>query len=193
MMNWKEYGRKRSWPDSRYYPGICPQGQGRPRKLSVRVTGFRTQIWTHYLRNTKHSQDLRYFGLGKSKEYLLKYRSEALCHKVKQWVYVTCKVFTAVRITTFFWVLAPYRFVSRSVFKPDVSPEDGHTMFLRNFGVYRQIYTAPEPRRTLPAGKCFVCSHCSGSLFTVFVLPSKERTPVLCGSWWRLVTVKEQV
>jgi hypothetical protein len=23
MMNWKGYGRKRSWPDWRYYPGIC--------------------------------------------------------------------------------------------------------------------------------------------------------------------------
>jgi hypothetical protein len=22
-MNWKWYGRKRSWPNSRYYPGIC--------------------------------------------------------------------------------------------------------------------------------------------------------------------------
>jgi hypothetical protein len=27
-MNWKLRGRKRSWPDLRYYPGICLEGQG---------------------------------------------------------------------------------------------------------------------------------------------------------------------
>jgi hypothetical protein len=25
-MNWKEYGRKQSWPNLRYYPGICLEG-----------------------------------------------------------------------------------------------------------------------------------------------------------------------
>jgi hypothetical protein len=27
-------------------------------------------------------------------------------------------------------------------------PEDGEIMFLRNVGIYRQVYTAPKPRRT---------------------------------------------
>jgi hypothetical protein len=26
MMNWNGCGRKRSWPNLRYYPGICPEG-----------------------------------------------------------------------------------------------------------------------------------------------------------------------
>jgi hypothetical protein len=25
-MNWREYGRKWSWPNLRYYPGICLEG-----------------------------------------------------------------------------------------------------------------------------------------------------------------------
>jgi hypothetical protein len=25
MINWKGCGRKRSWPNLRYYPGICPE------------------------------------------------------------------------------------------------------------------------------------------------------------------------
>jgi len=26
-MNWKECGLKHSWPNSRYHPGICQEGQ----------------------------------------------------------------------------------------------------------------------------------------------------------------------
>jgi hypothetical protein len=29
-----------------------------------------------------------------------------------------------------------------------VNPEDGDSMFLRNFGIYLRFYTAPKPRRT---------------------------------------------
>jgi hypothetical protein len=30
MMNWKIYGRKRSWPNLRHYPGNCPEGLRKP-------------------------------------------------------------------------------------------------------------------------------------------------------------------
>jgi hypothetical protein len=26
MINWKRFGRKRSWPNLRHYPGTCPEG-----------------------------------------------------------------------------------------------------------------------------------------------------------------------
>jgi hypothetical protein len=42
----------------------------------------------------------------------------------------------------FFWVLAPCRHTV-SIF----SPEDGDSIFLRNVGIYRRVYTAPKPRR----------------------------------------------
>jgi hypothetical protein len=51
------------------------------------------------------------------------------------------EVFTAVRMMMMFWVLAPHRLV--------FSPKDGDSMFLRNVGIYRQVYMAPKPRRTL--------------------------------------------
>jgi hypothetical protein len=55
-------------------------------------------------------------------------------------------ILTAVRTsnpTKIFWVFASYiRTVS------NFSPEDGDSMFLRNAGIYRRVYTAPNPRRT---------------------------------------------
>jgi hypothetical protein len=33
-MNWKGYGRKRSWPSTRYCPGICLEGPGKTMNLS---------------------------------------------------------------------------------------------------------------------------------------------------------------
>jgi hypothetical protein len=35
MMNWNEYGRKRSWPNLRYYLGICLEGL---RKVSKNLS-----------------------------------------------------------------------------------------------------------------------------------------------------------
>jgi hypothetical protein len=40
-MNWKGCGRKRSWPNLRYYPGICLEGLGKPRKTSVMIASLR--------------------------------------------------------------------------------------------------------------------------------------------------------
>jgi hypothetical protein len=50
------------------------------------------------------------------------------------WLYVRFEVFTAVRMMMlFFWVLV----------------EDGDSMFLRNVGIYRRVYTASKPRRII--------------------------------------------
>jgi hypothetical protein len=56
---------------------------------------------------------------------------------------VRFEVFMAVRMMMMmmFWVLAPCRLV---VFRL----EDGDSMFLRNVGIYRRVYTAPKPRGT---------------------------------------------
>jgi hypothetical protein len=45
MINWKIRGRKRPWPNSRYYPEIILEG--------LRKTGLRAEIWTLELPNTK--------------------------------------------------------------------------------------------------------------------------------------------
>jgi hypothetical protein len=36
-MDWKGFGRKRSWPNSRYYPGICLEGVRKTTKTSIRT------------------------------------------------------------------------------------------------------------------------------------------------------------
>jgi hypothetical protein len=41
MMNWKGYGRKRSLPVSRNYPGICLEKLRKTTINTVRITGFR--------------------------------------------------------------------------------------------------------------------------------------------------------
>jgi hypothetical protein len=53
MMNWKEFGRKRSWRNLRYYPGICLVGLRNPQKFPVMIARFRAEIWTRDLQNTR--------------------------------------------------------------------------------------------------------------------------------------------
>jgi hypothetical protein len=42
-----------------------------------------------------------------------------------------------IHLTMFFYVVTPCR--------SDFIPEDGDTMFLRNVGIYLQVYTASQP------------------------------------------------
>jgi hypothetical protein len=44
LMNWKGYGRKRSQPNLRYYPGICLEELRKTIKASVRIAGLWTEI-----------------------------------------------------------------------------------------------------------------------------------------------------
>jgi hypothetical protein len=53
MMNWKDCGRKRSWPNLRHYTGICLEGLRQPRKASVRIAALRAEILRRELLNTK--------------------------------------------------------------------------------------------------------------------------------------------
>jgi hypothetical protein len=51
-MNSKGLGRKRPWPNSKNYPGICLEGLRKTtNKLSV--AGLLSEIWTRDLPNTK--------------------------------------------------------------------------------------------------------------------------------------------
>jgi hypothetical protein len=52
-MSGKGYGRKRSWPKSRYYPGICKEGLKKTTNSSVRVAGLLAEIGNLNLPNTK--------------------------------------------------------------------------------------------------------------------------------------------
>jgi hypothetical protein len=36
---WKEFGKKRSWPNFRYYSGICLEELRKPTKTSIGVAG----------------------------------------------------------------------------------------------------------------------------------------------------------
>jgi hypothetical protein len=42
-MNWKGSGRKRSWPNLRYYHGIFLEGQNKTTQI-VRIAGLRVDI-----------------------------------------------------------------------------------------------------------------------------------------------------
>jgi hypothetical protein len=54
MIDWKGRGRKRLWPPVlRYYNCICLEGLKKTMKNSVRIAGFRVEIWTRDLPNTK--------------------------------------------------------------------------------------------------------------------------------------------
>jgi hypothetical protein len=53
LMNRKGCDRKRSRPNLRYYPNFCLMRLRIPRKLSVKMAGFRTDIWTSDLPSTK--------------------------------------------------------------------------------------------------------------------------------------------
>jgi hypothetical protein len=45
MMNWKGFGRRRLWPNLRYYLRICLQGLRNPtKKNSVRIAGLWAEI-----------------------------------------------------------------------------------------------------------------------------------------------------
>jgi hypothetical protein len=50
-MNWKEYGRKWSWPNLKYYPGICLDGLSKTTETSVTFAGLRAEIWIPDLQN----------------------------------------------------------------------------------------------------------------------------------------------
>jgi hypothetical protein len=41
MMNWKGFGRKLSWRNLRYYPGIRLEGLTKTKKISIRIGGRR--------------------------------------------------------------------------------------------------------------------------------------------------------
>jgi hypothetical protein len=65
---------------------------------------------------------------------------------------------TELKLMMFFWVLVLCRLISRCQCFGEMyclhlqgcifSPEDGDIMFLRNVGVYWQVYMAPKPRRS---------------------------------------------
>jgi hypothetical protein len=44
LMNWKEYGKKQSSPDLRYYPSICLEGLRKTMKNSVRIASLHAKI-----------------------------------------------------------------------------------------------------------------------------------------------------
>jgi hypothetical protein len=50
-MNWKGCARKQSWPNLRYYPGICLERLRKPKK-NVSENNPVFEIWTHNLLNT---------------------------------------------------------------------------------------------------------------------------------------------
>jgi hypothetical protein len=45
IINWKGYGRKRSWRNLRHYPGICLEGLRKTTK-NLRIAGLQAKIWT---------------------------------------------------------------------------------------------------------------------------------------------------
>jgi hypothetical protein len=51
-MNWKVCGRKRSWPNLRYHPGILSEGLRKITKTSIMISGHRAEILTRDLPNT---------------------------------------------------------------------------------------------------------------------------------------------
>jgi hypothetical protein len=44
MMKWKEFGRKRSWPNFKALFGICLEKLRKTTKTSVRIAGLWTEI-----------------------------------------------------------------------------------------------------------------------------------------------------
>jgi hypothetical protein len=43
-MNWKGFGTQQSWPNLRYYPGICLEELRKTTKKPVTTTGLRAKI-----------------------------------------------------------------------------------------------------------------------------------------------------
>jgi hypothetical protein len=52
-MNSRGCGRKRSFPNLRFYPGICLEGLRKTTKASVRIAGLRAEVWAQDLPNRK--------------------------------------------------------------------------------------------------------------------------------------------
>jgi hypothetical protein len=44
MKNWKGFGRKWSWPNLRYYPGIHLEGLRKTTENSVRIASLQAEI-----------------------------------------------------------------------------------------------------------------------------------------------------
>jgi hypothetical protein len=53
MMNWKGFGKKRSWPILRPYPGIRIEGLRKTTKASIRTVDLWAEILIRDLPNTK--------------------------------------------------------------------------------------------------------------------------------------------
>jgi hypothetical protein len=51
-MKWKEYGRKRSWPNLRYHPEICLEKLIKNMN-NLRISGFLADILNRKLPNEK--------------------------------------------------------------------------------------------------------------------------------------------
>lgn len=60
----------------------------------------------------------------------------------KQTYKVLSEVLTA-QVTAFFWVVTTRKLVEIP------NPEEGHSMSLRYVSIYRSVYTATQPRRSL--------------------------------------------
>jgi hypothetical protein len=57
MMNEKSCGRKRSWPNLKYYGCICLEGPKKTKKsLTVKLVGDPAEIRTGLLPNTSHKR-----------------------------------------------------------------------------------------------------------------------------------------
>jgi hypothetical protein len=52
VTNWKECGRKWSWPNMRYYPGFCLDGPRKILKTLSQDSGCPAEIQTDYLTDT---------------------------------------------------------------------------------------------------------------------------------------------
>lgn len=51
IMNWKGSGRKQSWPNLRYYPGICLEELRKITRTWVRIVGVTADIVTGHILN----------------------------------------------------------------------------------------------------------------------------------------------
>jgi hypothetical protein len=65
IANCREYGRKLSWSQPRYYPSTCRKGLRKTTEISIRITGLGAGIWTRFLPSMKQAfwplwRDLRW-------------------------------------------------------------------------------------------------------------------------------------
>jgi hypothetical protein len=69
-----------------------------------------------------------------------------------------CWVLTAVNIPILaFWVVMPSGRVGKYQLSEEhyVSPEDGGSMFLRNVGIFLEVHTVLQPRRSILISACY--------------------------------------